>query len=70
MQLQNEGNCRLNVLNELGLSEQEAAEIWPRREESPDNDDFSYAVQCVLPGQCQCGDSCSCPDCYEHNNKH
>lgn len=27
-----------------------------------------YAPSCVLPGQCQCGDDCSCEGCSTHGN--
>lgn len=31
----------------------------------------TYAPSCVLPGQCQCGDSCKCEGCSTHgNNQH
>lgn len=52
-----------NILNELGLSIEEASQIWSG---DVNSGEFSFASQCVLPGQCQCGDACECPDCYEH----
>lgn len=52
-----------NILNELGLSLEEASQIWSG---DVTNGEFSFASQCVLPGQCHCGDACECPDCYEH----
>lgn len=30
--------------------------------------DVVYAPSCVLPGQCQCGDTCSCEGCSTHGN--
>lgn len=30
--------------------------------------DVSYTPNCVLPGQCQCGDDCKCPGCSTHSN--
>lgn len=66
MQFQNDFmNQQANIFNELGITEEEASTLWP------DNPSiFSFASQCVLPGQCKCGDSCECPDCHEHNGAH
>lgn len=58
-------NRQENIFNELGMTAEEATDLWP---DNPSN--FSFASQCVLPGQCQCGDGCACPDCYEHKLSH
>lgn len=58
-------NRQESIFNELGMTAEEATDLWP---DNPSN--FSFASQCVLPGQCQCGEGCECPDCYEHNLAH
>lgn len=42
----------------------ENQDLWP------ENFELTYAPQCVIPGKCECGDGCQCPDCWEHSTSH
>lgn len=45
---------------ELGFTQEEAAELWGN------DGEFDFAAMCVMPGHCQCGDDCTCENCYTH----
>lgn len=68
MQYQEYGQqSAMSFLNRIGISSEEAHQFWPGDLSSTN---LLYTPDCAIPGQCKCGDSCKCEDCYEHNQKH
>lgn len=52
----------LHLLAELRMTQEEIDEFWPGQNLT------DFAPLCVIPGQCQCGDTCQCPKCFEHGS--
>ena len=52
-----------HTIDDLGLTQQEAQDIWVNPSE------LDFATMCVVPGQCECGEGCACDNCATHSKK-